>query len=169
MLRAFLLERFALETHREIQTLPAYALVLDRQDGRLGSELRRVDVDCAALRAAKQDPQGRNGTPCGGFIALGPGHYTGHGVSMAMIAKQISAATGRVVVDRSRLDGVFDLNLEWRPDDVHIADDPGAPAANPFGVSIMTALREQLGLKLESAKVPVDVLVIDPAEAPIPD
>jgi len=76
-----------------------------------------------------------------------------------MLAHSMSAWVGRTVVDRTGISGRVDLALNWAPEGV---TDSTAP-------SIFTAVREQLGLKLESTRGPVDVLVIDAAEMPAPD
>jgi uncharacterized protein (TIGR03435 family) len=80
-------------------------------------------------------------------MGLGPGHNTGHAVTMSMIAALLEGAVGRNVFDRTGLAGKFDVDLQWTP-------------------SIFTAVREQLGLKLEWTRGPVDILVIDHAEQP---
>jgi uncharacterized protein (TIGR03435 family) len=70
-----------------------------------------------------------------------------------------------MVIDRTGLSGVFDINLHFTPD--RIPDfGPGGPVIDPNGPSIFTALQEQLGLKLDAQRGPVDVLVIDRAEIP---
>ncbi len=90
---------------------------------------------------------------------------------MARILQGLSDATGRTVVNRTELTGNFDLDLHWTPE--QIPQRPtGAPEPSPTdasGPSIFTAVQEQLGLKLESTKGPVDVLVIDHVEQPSED
>jgi bla regulator protein blaR1 len=91
---------------------------------------------------------------------------------MAQVAQALSRQVNRVVLDRTRLTGQFDLNLEWTPGPGEFrppvpADGPGTGDPSPVsGPSIFTALQEQLGLKLNSAKGPVNVLVVDRAERP---
>ena len=157
MLRKLLADRFKLAVHNETRELPVYALVVARSDGKLGAQLRKVDVDCAALReGGRPSPPHEPGkAACGGFRGLGPGRITGHALTMSMIASWFPESLGRIVLDRTGLSGVFDLDLEWTPD--------------PSGPSIFTAVQEQLGLKLESSKGPVDVLVIESVEQPTPD
>jgi uncharacterized protein (TIGR03435 family) len=92
-------------------------------------------------------------------MRLGPGHNTGRAVSVSMIAALLEGSVGRNVFDRTGLAGKFDVDLQWTP------DQPWQPG-DLNGPSIFTAVREQLGLKLESTKGPVDVLVIDRAEQP---
>jgi uncharacterized protein (TIGR03435 family) len=75
------------------------------------------------------------------------------------VHKDVETTAGRVVLDRSALDGIYDAELRWTPDGT---DSSGPP-------SLFTAVQEQLGLKLESTKAPVEVLVIDHVERPTPD
>ena len=98
----------------------------------------------------------------------GMGHVSGRAVTTPMIAQFLEGSVGRNVLDRTGLRGTFDLDLQWTPDQ---PQRPGAEArtGDAAGVSIFTAVREQLGLKLESTKAPVDVLVVDHAEKPTPD
>jgi uncharacterized protein (TIGR03435 family) len=83
-----------------------------------------------------------------------------------MLAKVLTSQLGRTVRDETGLDGVFDFLLEWDPG-VDSTSGEGLPAVFPDGrarASIFTAIQEQLGLKLEGRKEPVDVLVIDRVE-----
>lgn len=84
----------------------------------------------------------------------------------------LSQFTQRVVVDRTGLSGLFDIDLSFTPERMPQGPPPpGAPPLNidPNGPSLFTALQEQLGLKLDSEKAPVEVLVIDHVERPTPD
>jgi uncharacterized protein (TIGR03435 family) len=173
MVRTLLADRFKLTVHDEVRDLPVYALVTARSDGRPGPQLRRVEVDCAAL----YDDGPRPATPgpgkdaCGAFRGLGTSRITGHAVTMLMLANLVvRGSVGRMVLDRTGLSGAFDLDLEWTPERTALSADasPGAPPASE-GPSIFTALQEQLGLKLDSRRGPVDVLVIDHVERPTED
>ena len=176
MLRTLLADRFKLTVHSELRDLSVYELQMDRSDRRFGPQLKKVDVDCVALRASGSiDSRG-----CGGFRATGPGHIVGHAVTMSTLAVFLEPAASRNVLDRTGLQGSFDVDLQWTPDQLRdfkaSADSPPGtlPRVNgvpfdPSGPSIFSAVREQLGLKLESTKAPVDVLVIDRAEKPTPD
>ena len=93
---------------------------------------------------------------------------------MAQLARALGSfpAVGRPVVNGTALDGFYDWTLEWTPATNAAPADAVAPIATPdafAGVSLFTALREQLGLKLEARRLPIDVLVIDSAELPAPD
>jgi uncharacterized protein (TIGR03435 family) len=80
---------------------------------------------------------------------------------MTSIAEELSKIAGRVVVDKTALTGRYDLKLQWTPDDA-VANDAEAP-------TLFTAIQEELGLKLEPAKEPVPVLVVDHVEQPSPN
>jgi uncharacterized protein (TIGR03435 family) len=169
MVRTLLADRFKLTVHSEIMNRPVYALVVDRQDRRLGPQLHKIETDCAALRdrVQRSTPPDPDKAGCGGFRLLGPGRLTGHAVTMPLLAVSLPGSVGRIVLDRTSLTGVFDLNLEWTPEQ---APSSGGGAALPTdGVSIFTAMREQLGLKLESTQSLLDVLVIDRVEKPTLD
>jgi uncharacterized protein (TIGR03435 family) len=171
MLRTLLTDRVKLAVHREMREIPIYALVRVKPGGPLGPRLRPAAVDCVALMAAAQ-----KGTPlppsnrilCGtraraGTIAIG-------GMTMDQIALGLWPQLGRVVVDRTGLQGSFDLDLDFGLESP-AAGSTGASDAPPQSdaPSIFTAVQEQLGLKLESTRGPVEVLVIDRVERPTED
>jgi uncharacterized protein (TIGR03435 family) len=155
MVQALLADRFNLTVHHEIRDLAVYELRVDRGEGRLGPQLKRVDVDCATRRGG--------GPPCGGFRTLAPGHIVGGFVTLSLLAQFLELPAGRNVLDRSGLQGTFDVELRYTPDRLQLRG-TDTPAPDQSAVSVFTALREQLGLKLESARAPIDVLVIDHAE-----
>jgi uncharacterized protein (TIGR03435 family) len=178
MLQTLLGERFKLSVHRETRELPVYELVLARPDGKLGPQLQPSTVDCAAVAAAR----GRGGAPspappspgerpCG--IRMMGGRLAAGGFPLSQLAITLSQFVQRVVLDRTRLTGNFDFDLTFTPDQLPQGPPPpGAPPLPPIdpnGPSIFTALQEQLGLKLESSRGPVEVLVIDHVEQPTPD
>src|SRR3984893_4703254 len=171
MVRALLAERFKLKLRTETRQLPVYALELARSDGRLGSGLRPASpADCVSVPPSSGPPPlfDRNRPPCGALYSP-MGHWTGRGVSIEALTSDLSRVVSRVVLNRTGLTGTFDLDLQWT--DLTVLLQPGGsvpdappPADNPTW--IYTALQEQLGLKLDSQKGPVDVLVIDRAEKP---
>ena len=175
MIRALLAERFQLVAHHENRELPIYALVLARSDGKLGQELRRSDVDCNAMFAARGrsgmpppsgPPQPGERLPCG--IRIGMGNMSIGGAPLSQFANAMANFLGRTVLDKTGLAGNYDANLTWTPDQMPQRP-PGAPeppAIDPNGPSIFTAVQEQLGLKLDSQKGPVAVFIIDRAERP---
>jgi uncharacterized protein (TIGR03435 family) len=173
MLRALLVERFKLVVHRETKDLPIYALVMARKDGRLGPRLRPSNVDCSAEPSDKPPGSPAAGEfvaePCKGLRNV-PGKATGRAVTIQTLARLMSGWVDdhRPVEDRTGLTGNFDLDLDWTPDRPP-SPPPGAPAVppvDPNGAGLFTALQEQLGLKLESTKNSIDILVVDHAEHP---
>ena len=161
MLRAMLADRFKLVVHKDTRELPVYTLVLARTGGQLGPQLRRSAASCSASRDASPQsppqpiPKAEQAPACG--FLVNDGVIRGAGITIDMLARELSLV-GRVVLDRTGLEGRFDVDLKWTPDDGR------APAISD--VSVFTALQEQLGLKLESTKAPIDVLVIDSAARP---
>lgn len=145
-LQSLLEDRFHLRTHRETRDLPIYALVRAGKDGAPGPGLSRSPIDCV------KDP-----AKCG-FMGGPVGRIRAEALTSDLLMQLLGSATGRVVVDRTGLQGPFAVNLEWSPDQ-----------SSPDKPSIFTAVQEQLGLKLESTRGPVGVLVIDRVERPTPD
>ncbi len=164
-LRQLLEDRFGVRTHRDSRELPVYALTLARSDGRFGPDLRRPDRDYCA---EAMDRQQRGlpalplvpGQPARCQMRGGPGVLTVRSMPLSAMAGQISEPVGRMVIDRTGLEGVFDLDLKWTSDQ---------GGADPSGPSLFTALQEQLGLKLEPTRAPMEVLVVDRVERPTPD
>jgi uncharacterized protein (TIGR03435 family) len=148
MVQALLAERFHLTIHTESRELPVYALVVAR--------------DGAKFLATKAD--GNKFDRWNNRMELEGGDNT-----VAVLAEQLAETLGRVVVDKTGIQGRYKIALTWTPED-SAAPSSGVSAANPSagesGPSIFTALQEQLGLKLESEKGPVQVLVIDSAAMP---
>jgi uncharacterized protein (TIGR03435 family) len=139
MLQALLADRFQRSTHTESRELPIYTLVVTKGGAKL-----------------KPNVSGR-------YVGTGRDHITVQGGdSVAVLADRLGQQVGRVVVDKTGITGSYDLSLKWTPD---VDAAPGTPPADS-GPSIFTALQEQLGLKLESGKGPVLVLVIDRIEMP---
>ena len=171
MLRNLLADRFKLVVHTEMRETPVYALVLARSDGRLGPQLRPSTVDCAALlasfKARKEVPPNTiNGRPsCGTRITAGTMMTTA--TTLADFVRNLAPMAGRPIVDRTGLTGAFDIDLTWAP------EQQGAPGTTPAPdgdrPSLVTAVQEQLGLKLESQRLPFETLVIDSVERPMED
>ena len=139
MVQALFVDRFHLKLHQETRTMPAYDLIL-------------------AKGGSKLQPSQSNGKT----IGISRTYFNGQGLTTAIIADRLSQITGRVVVDKTNLPDRYDLKLQWTPDDAPATDNSAAP-------SLFTAIQEQLGLKLEPAKEPVPVLVIDHIDPPTPN
>ena len=172
MLRTLLAARFKLAVHTDTREQPTYALTLSRSDGKLGSRLRASDANCAAAarNALPTRPDPNRPPPCGDF-RMSAGRLTATGMSMERLALRLSERLNRPVQDRTALGGVFDLDIGYSPEQLQQPGPPGVNAgpADPSAPSIFTALQEQLGLKLEPARGPVEVLVVDSVERPTPD
>jgi uncharacterized protein (TIGR03435 family) len=103
-------------------------------------------------------------------IGGGPGHLVADSVGMSGLANALSSSTDRVVIDRTDLRGRFNVDLQWTPE---LAGPGSAPNANAAGTdappALVTAIQEQLGLKLEPTTASIEVLVIDSATRPSPN
>jgi len=144
MVQALLVDRFQLKAHSETRQLPVFALVL-------------------AKGGAKFAPSGLSGTT----ISTTPTriHVQGSDDTIGLLTRELAQVLGRVVINQTGLSSRYDLTLRWTPADgpapmLNGAPDPNAPP------DIFTAIQEQLGLKLDSTKGPVPVLIIDHIEKP---
>jgi uncharacterized protein (TIGR03435 family) len=145
LLQSLLEDRFKLKAHRESRELDYYVLVRARPNGDIGSQIRPAR-DCSPA-----DPA------CS--VRVARGRFSAGRVPLAALVSYISRTVLKnVIVDRTGLNGIYDLSLEWSPD-ASVMDKP----------SIFVALQEQLGLKLETERGPVDVVVIDHVELPVED
>jgi uncharacterized protein (TIGR03435 family) len=166
-LRALLEDRFKLKAHMETRDEPIYELVKARTDGRLGPGLRASGVDCLALVQQRRDnPSAAQPlpSPCRAGLKASPGMFSAGSSPIANLVPTLTTATGRMVFDRTGIAGNFIIELTWTPTGL-----PADPSSGDAPPSIFTAVQEQLGLKLESATGPVDVLVIDHIEHPTED
>jgi uncharacterized protein (TIGR03435 family) len=162
MLRALLAERFKLVVRAEIRTLPVYALVLSRKDRALGPRFRHAAVDCEARLASQPGRRER----CI-LYALPSGHLMLRGQTMSALAYVLTSLLERMVIDRTGLTGGFDADAEFNPEGLPgMASPPPEARAVNAAPSLFAALEEQLGLKLESTRGPVEVFVIDQVERP---
>ncbi len=137
MLQSMLANRFQLAAHTETRVLPAYELVV----GKNGPKLREAAPDEAGSRVYPNRP---------GIL--------GRQVSMQRLAELLSAKLDRPVADKTGLSGLYDIELTWTPDTT--------PPDADLGPSVFTAIQEQLGLRLEGRKMPIEVLVIDSISRP---
>ena len=195
MVKALLADRFTLKTHMETRELPISALVIARSDKKLGPDLKPSTADCSnaeaeAKKLAEAFAKGGPGAlaslvprpgetrPCSMMPLMTPGGFgmRGNGQPLTVVIQLLTQATGRIVQDKTGLTGLYDFELKFDPEVlIRMASQAGVnvpagltlpPSDSP---SLLTALQEQLGLKLDSQRGPVDVLVIDSAELPEPD
>lgn len=170
MIRGMLADRFKLVVHEETRERPVYELTLARKDGRLGPRLVQSAVDCTAimndeLKGKKPPvlPDGRRACA----IGAPPGRFTSMGLTIQQMAAALQGQVGRPVIDKTGLAGAWDWDLEFAPE--FLPGRAGEPPPAPVGTdkpSIFSAMQEQLGLRLESARGPVSVVVVDRAERP---
>jgi len=155
-LRALLEERYQLKIHRERRTMPVYALVVAKSSG-------------VKMTAATSDERP-------GICPCGPALLTPNRASMTMLADLLSTRLWRVVIDKTGLKGEYAFKLAWTPMPNEYGPEalglpPATGNSSPpdsanVGLSIFTALKEQLGLRLDSQKGPVEVIVVDRVERP---
>jgi bla regulator protein blaR1 len=142
-LRSLLADRFGLTIHRESREQPVYALV-----------------------AAKEGPKLKESATGTNFVRASRGSITGQSVGLRMLVINLANVLDRQVIDKTGLTGSYDFELKWTPDIVSSRPDGPPPPSDTDEPSLFTALSDQLGLKLESAKAPVQVWVIDGVEKP---
>ena len=156
MLRSLIEERFQLRVRRETNEMPTYALVVAKNGSRLVTHSGAAPTREDRMRTRFGWMQFRES-------GLGP------------LAYQLSLQLGRKVIDKTSLTGRYDFTLEWAPEPgqggleaIGLPPDPNLkpPPADPNRPSIFTALQEQLGLRLESSKGQVDMIVIESVEKP---
>ena len=142
MRRAILLERFQLKVHTEVKTLPVYEMSVTKGGPKF-----------------KESPTTGSGSSTHTHSIHGGTELTARNVTMASFASTLYSEVHRTVADKTGLTGKYDLDMKWTPEDQPATDADAGP-------SIFTALQEQLGLKLQSAKGPVETLVVDNVEMP---
>jgi uncharacterized protein (TIGR03435 family) len=169
MLRALLTERFTLSIDSDTRELPVYELSMANKDGRLGPSLRRFsESNCVRLAPGGPLVPPNPDRPACGVLHSPVGHWVGRETTIDSLASALTRVMGRVVLNRTGLAGTFDLDLQWTDLAQLLQPDVAvAPAAD--GPSLLTALQEQLGLRLDSRRGPVEVLVVKRAERPAPD
>jgi uncharacterized protein (TIGR03435 family) len=145
MVRALLADRFQLAVHRETRTLPVYELTVAKNGPRL-----KTSADGESMGIT-------------GGESTGASHSSFQAVDLKTLAGYLSNQVDRIVIDKTGLQGTYDFSLNWAPNEAQ----SGSTASD--APSIFTAVQEQLGLKLQSEKGPVEVLVVDRAEKPTPN
>lgn len=141
MVQALLADRFQLKVHQETRQVPVYALVVTKDGPKFKpSKVNGTTIDTGRTRL----------------------HIAGSDDTMSILARELAEVLGRVVLNHTGLSGRYDISLRWTPDDAAAL----APSTLDVPPDIFTSIQEQLGLKLESAKGPVLVLIIDSVEMP---
>jgi uncharacterized protein (TIGR03435 family) len=159
-LQTLLHDRFHLAVHRETKELPVYELMVAKGGPKLqpATCIQRVTGDTAIAA-------GKTGSDYCGGAQLGRGRIQGLGMSMAFLSDLLSGRLNRPVVDRTGIIGDFQIQVTFKPQAPAVPSPDATPAAD-LGPDLFAALQEQLGLKLESVKGPVQVLLIDHVEKP---
>jgi uncharacterized protein (TIGR03435 family) len=152
MLQILLADRFKLAVHRETRELPTYDLLVANG----GPKFK--EGKCVG----QPGPQ----NPCGAFSGSA-GHFFARAAKISQLTLFLSTLESRVTVDKTGLTGEYDMDFTWTPVDPPLGPgDPGQAPPDPNGPSIFAALQEQLGLRVEPSKGPVEILVVDGAEKP---
>jgi uncharacterized protein (TIGR03435 family) len=171
-MQALLADRLKLKLSHDSKELPVYALVVAKNGPKL-QEAKPGDTYPNGIKAPDGKPAGG-----AGMMRMGPGQLTGQGLPMESLAQLLSEQLGRTVLDKTGLKGKYDFTMTWTPDPnegmmrMGPGPGPGGPPNNDAalpdssGPSLFTAIQEQLGLKLDSTKGPVDILVVDHVEKP---
>lgn len=178
MARTMLHDRFILRTHVEQRDQPIFLLTIARRDRKLGEQISPAGEECKPVTPPPgappppPPPAGASQRTAGCPSLFGLGGISARKIPMSLLVSNLSSYLNRHIVDQTNLAGVFDIDLRWTPDQLPQGP-PGAPVRimpfDPNGPSLSTALQEQLGLKFESLRGPVDVLVIDAASKPSSD
>ena len=192
MLKSLLADRFKLKVHTETKEMTVSSLVIASEDGKLGPKLKPTSSDCSNAQAeneklaeavAKGGPGALAGIlpkpgetrKCAMMPTMGPDGFgmRADGQPLTVIAQLLTQATGRIVTDKTGLMGLYDWEIKFDPQimlqiasqvGVNLPAGANLPASD--SPSLLTALREDLGLKLNSERGPVEVIVIDSAEMP---
>ena len=162
MLRQVLADRFKMQVHSVPKEVSIYALVVAKNGLKI-KEVKPREVRTSGIK-------GRDGAIMQGpmLISIARGQMLAQEMPLGTFAKALSGLAGRQVVDKTGVAGVYDFTLQWDPDLANRSPDreTGAPPADVSRPSVFSALQEQLGLKLESQKVMMPVIVVDHIEHP---
>jgi uncharacterized protein (TIGR03435 family) len=180
MLLNLLKDRFQLVSHLETREQTIFHLVLARSDGRLGPNLTLTSAACQATVANREEaikrgapPLFEPNDPCGSGRSS-PGLFAFTGSRLDRLVPALADLMGRPVIDKTGLTGLYDLTLKFAyegrmPGIMGPLGAPLAPAVDPDVPSLSAAVQEQLGLKLEGTRGPVEIAVIDKFEKPTLD
>ena len=192
MVKTLLADRFKLKAHTETRDMPVSALVIAREDSKLGPHLKPSTSDCSNAAAEQQKladalakggpgalagmlPKPGENRPCSMMPMLGADGFgmRADGQPLLVLVSLLTQATGRLVKDKTGLTGLYDWEIKFDPQvlmqvasQIGVNLPPGVSPPPSDSPSLLTALREDLGLKLDSERGPVEVLVIDSAELP---
>jgi len=172
MLQSLLEDRFKLTVHRETRELPIYVLTVAKGGIKLqpAREGGCVNVD---PRYPRRPAPGEKPTPSCGNNNITASTWNASAIDMASAAAALVGVLGRNVIDRTGITGKYDIHVQWTPDQapagVDNAGQANALASESAAPPLVTVLEQDLGLKLESTRGPIDVLIIDRVERPSED
>lgn len=144
MFQKLLAERFNLQAHRETKEAPVYALEIGKGGPKFQPSKESDEPPLFRVYQRRQITAAR--------------------APLSYLVEALSFVVGRPVVDKTGLDGKYDYKLEWTPDETQVRSDESAPQAEGNVPSLASAIQEQMGLRLQSQKAPVEIIVIDRAE-----
>jgi uncharacterized protein (TIGR03435 family) len=165
MMQSLLEDRFRLRVHRETRASSVYFLVTAKGGVKMNLSADQTSPDETRPSFSPAD------SPPRGSVLMGPGMLIANAAPMSVLAKVLTPELERPVLDKTNLNGRYDIRLKWMPE-IQAPGDAGGPdaAANAADLpGLSTALREQLGLELKADRGPVEFLVIDSAEKPSPN
>jgi uncharacterized protein (TIGR03435 family) len=179
MMKALLEDRFKLTYHKDSKEMPVYALTVAKNGPKLEPAKGGDAMPEPPRELPKPEDMAKGKLPNRGLWMMGMGNLSGQSVNLQMLAEVLSRQLGRIVLDKTGLTGNYDFKLHWTPDENEsgMFRGPGGPGGgklggdgppppDPNGPSLFTALQEQLGLKLDSQKGPIEIIVIDRIEKP---
>jgi len=189
MLKALLIERFALRTRTEIRQAPQYEVTLVRSDGKLGSSLRPTSAECVAeMEERKRNPGQRSPaaaprsteelreqmrTPrCGITSTSSMGSASGYtmgGMPLSNLITRLSTELNAPVIDRTGLTGPFDAAIEYESPRRQVTTTVSQSDLDFSAPPLRSAVQQQLGLKLEEVKGPLEIVIIESVQQPTPD
>jgi len=169
-LQSLLEDRFNLKLHRDTRELPVFEL----SQAKGGSRLKLSDDQGPLKPPEPGTRQAGQSLPRGSMsMMIGGGELEGKAMAVTNLASTLAQIVGRSVIDKTELKGLYDFKLKWTPEVGQTIGPPGPPLpgvqpppVDPTGPSLVTALQDQLGLRFESTKGPVQVLVIDSVQKP---
>jgi uncharacterized protein (TIGR03435 family) len=170
MVQSLLEDRFQLKLHRESRELPVYELFTAKGGSKMKLSADQSPIGPPERGSPPQNPK-QGGPMPRGMMGMGPGRIEANGAPIANFIQVLSQQLGRPVIDKTSLTGFYDIKLQWTPDIGQGFVKPGGaepapPPPDTSGPSIFTAIQEQLGLRLESGKGPVEILMIDSVQKP---
>jgi uncharacterized protein (TIGR03435 family) len=154
MLQTLLAARFQMSSHREMKPQPVFALVVAKN----GPKLARAKTDtCTDSTMAR---------PCGGFRIANRSSMWGDTVTVKQLAGELTYMMQRMVLDKTGIQGLYDIKITWTPE--HFGPEPGAEVKpDEANATLFTSIQEQLGLKLQSEKAPVETIVVYRVSRPV--